>query len=73
VTVIQLTELVAVHEQLVPEVTDKALVLPIDGTLTLVGVTVYTQLFADCVNVTVLPATSIVPTRWLPLVFAATM
>jgi hypothetical protein len=39
VTVIQLTELVAVHVQLVPEVTDNALVLPKDGTLTLVGVT----------------------------------
>ena len=72
-TVIQLTELVAVHEQLVPEVTDNALVLPMDGTLTLVGVTVYTQLFADCVNVTVFPATSIVPVRWLPLLFAATV
>ena len=72
-TVIQLTELVAVQEQLVPEVTDNALVLPMDGTLTLVGVTVYTQLFADCVNVTVFPATSIVPVRWLPLLFAATV
>ena len=73
VTVIQLTELVAVHEQLVPDVTDRALVLPIDGTLTLVGVIVYTQLFADCVKVTVLLATTIVPVRWLPLVFAATV
>ena len=47
VTVIQLTELVAVHVQLVPELTEIALVLPVDGTLTLVGVTVYTQLFPD--------------------------
>jgi hypothetical protein len=73
VTVIQLTELVAVQEQLVPVVTESALVLPFDGTLTLVGVIVYTQLLADCVNVTVLPATSIVPVRMAPLVLAATV
>jgi hypothetical protein len=53
VTVIQLTELVAVHEQLVPEVTDSALVVTKDGTLTLVGVTLETQLLAACVKVTV--------------------
>jgi hypothetical protein len=40
VTVIQLTELVAVQEQLVPVVTDSELVLPLDGTETDVGVTV---------------------------------
>jgi hypothetical protein len=40
VIVIQLTELVAVHEQLAPVETESALVLPIDGTDTLVGVTV---------------------------------
>jgi hypothetical protein len=40
VIVIQLTLLTAVHEQLVPVVTESALVVPIDGTLTLVGVTV---------------------------------
>jgi hypothetical protein len=53
VTVIQLTELVAVHEQLVPEVTDNALVVTMEGTLTLVGVTLETQLLAACVKVTV--------------------
>ena len=40
VTVIQFTELVAVHVQLVPVVTDSELVLPVDGTETDVGVTV---------------------------------
>jgi hypothetical protein len=39
VIVIQPTVLVAVHEQLVPVVIESALVLPIDGTVTLVGVT----------------------------------
>lgn len=39
-TVIQLTELVAVHVQLVPVITESALVLPIDDTETVVGVTV---------------------------------
>jgi hypothetical protein len=38
--VIQFTELVAVQVQLVPDVTESALVLPVDGTVTLVGVTV---------------------------------
>lgn len=40
VTVIQLTVLVAVHVQLEPVVTARALVLPIGATATLVGVTV---------------------------------
>ena len=39
VIVIQPTLLTAVHEQAVPVVIDNALVLPIDGTETLVGVT----------------------------------
>jgi hypothetical protein len=39
VIVIHATLLVAVHEQLVPEVTDNALGPPIAPTLTLVGVT----------------------------------
>jgi hypothetical protein len=73
VTVIQPTELVAVHVQLVPEITETALVLPVDGTLTLVGVTEYVQLVPACVNVTVCPATSIVPVRVAPVVFAATV
>jgi hypothetical protein len=71
--VIQLTELVAVHVQLVPEMTESELVLPVEGTLTLVGVTEYVQLLADCVNVTVCPATSIVPVRVAPVVLAATV
>ena len=39
VTVIQFTVLVAVHVQLEPVLTARALVLPIGATLTLVGVT----------------------------------
>jgi hypothetical protein len=73
VTVIQLTLLTAVHEQLVPVVTDNALVCPIDGTVTLVGVTVAGQPEPDSVNVTVCPATVIVPIRSTPVVLAATV
>jgi len=40
VTVIQLTELAAVHVQFVPVMTESELVLPIDETETVVGVTV---------------------------------
>ena len=40
VTVIQLTLLTAVHVQFVPETTDSELVLPIWGTVTVMGVTV---------------------------------
>lgn len=40
VTVIQLTELAAVHVQLVPVMTESELVLPTDETETVVGVTV---------------------------------
>ena len=40
VTVIQLTELVAVQVQLVPVDTDNELVLPVDGAVTDEGVTV---------------------------------
>lgn len=39
-TVIQFTALTAFHEQFVPLITESALVLPIDDTDTLVGVTV---------------------------------
>jgi hypothetical protein len=73
VTVIQPTLLMAVHVQLVPVVTDNALVLPIDGTVTLVGVTVAGQPVADWLNVTVCPATVIVPVRVTPVVLAATV
>jgi hypothetical protein len=40
VIVIQLTSLVAVHEQLWPVMTDRALLLPMEETDTVVGVTV---------------------------------
>jgi hypothetical protein len=40
VTVIQPALLVAVHEQLVPEVTESVKVFPVEGAETLVGVTV---------------------------------
>ena len=73
VTVIHATLLTAAHEQLVPEVTDKALVCPIDGTVTLVGVTVAPQPEPDCVNVTVCPATVMVPVRLTPVELAATV
>jgi len=73
VTVIQPTLLTAVHVQLVPEVTDRALVLPIDGTVTLVGVTDTPQPVPACVNVTVCPATVIVPVRSAPVELAATV
>ena len=46
VIVIQLTLLTAVHGQLVPLDTESPLVVPCDGTVKLVGVTVYTQLLA---------------------------
>lgn len=73
VTVIQPTLLTALQVQLVPVATDNALVLPIDGTDTLVGVTVAPQPEPACVSVTVCPATVIVPTRDTPVVFAATV
>ena len=40
VTVIQATELVAVHAQLEPVVTEMVLLSPVDGAETVVGVTV---------------------------------
>ena len=73
VTVIQPTLLTALHAQLVPDVTDSALVLPNDGTVTLVGVTLTPQPVPASVNVTVWPATVIVPIRSLPVVLAATV
>ncbi len=71
--VIHGTALVAVHEQLVPEVTETALVLPIEVTDTLVGVTVELQLEAACVNVTIWPETVSVPVRAAVVVFASTV
>ena len=71
--VIHGTALVAVHEQLVPEVTDSALVLPIEVTDTLVGVTVELQLPAACVNVTIWPETVRVPMRAAVVVLASTV
>jgi hypothetical protein len=46
-TVIQLTELVAVQVQLWPVMTESALLLPFDGTETLVGVTVAVHCASD--------------------------
>jgi hypothetical protein len=73
VTVIQPTLLTAVHEHCVPDVTDSELVMPMDGTVTLVGVTVAAQPVPDCVNVTVCPPTVIVPIRSLLVELAATV
>ena len=73
VTVIQATLLKALHVQLVPAVTDSALVLPIIGTDTLVGVTLALQPEPASVSVTVCPATVIVPTRVTPVELAATV
>jgi hypothetical protein len=73
VTVIQLTLLVAVHEQAVPVTTDRLPVFAVDGTEALVVPSEYMQLFANCVIVTVLPAIVSVPVRTLPVGFAATL
>ena len=71
-TVIQLTLLTDVHGQLDPVVTAMLLLLPVDGTDTLVGETLYVQLAAAWVMVTVWPATVRVPVRTAPVEFAAT-
>jgi hypothetical protein len=74
VTETQGTLLTAVHEHCVPETTESDEPgLPICGTVTVVGVTVDGHPEADCVNVTVFPATVIVPVRLAPVVFAATL
>jgi hypothetical protein len=73
VIVIQGTLLTAVQEQLVPEVTERALVVPIAGTVTLVVLTEYVQLPTACVKVTVTPATIIVPVRADEVLLAATL
>ena len=70
---IQLALLTAVQAQLDPVVTWSALLMPIDVTDTLNGDTVYVQLPAACVNVTVWPATVIVPVRAPVVVLAATV
>jgi hypothetical protein len=73
VIVIQLTELTAVHAQLEPVVTAMLELVPVEGTDTLVGDTLYVQLPVPCVTVTVRPATVSVPTRVPPAGFAATL
>jgi hypothetical protein len=73
VTVIQLTELVAVHAQLEPVTTEMLWLAPVDDTDTFVGVTVYAQLPAACVMDTVCPATVSTPVRATADVFAATL
>ena len=72
VTVIQSAAVDAVQLQLEPDVTAIALLLPIAGTETLVGMTVAVQLDPDWLTVTVMPAATIVPTRAAPVVFSAT-
>jgi hypothetical protein len=73
VMVIQLTELVAVQAQLEPVVTAMLALVPVEGTDTFVGDTLYVQLPVPCVMVTVRPATVSVPTRVPPALFAATV
>jgi hypothetical protein len=73
VIVIHVTLLTAVQEQLVPLDTESALVVPLVGTVKLVGVTVYTQLLAAWLNVTVTPPTMIVPVRGAVVLLAATL
>jgi hypothetical protein len=73
VTAIQPTLLTALQVQLVPVVTDSELVLPIEGTVSLVGVTDTPQPVPDWVNVTVCPPTVIVPVRSTPVELAATV
>jgi hypothetical protein len=72
VIVIHETLLVAVHAQLDPVVTAMLLLLPVDGTETFVGDTLYVQLPDAWETVTVWPATVIVPVRAAP-VFTATV
>jgi hypothetical protein len=73
VMVIQLTVLVAVQAQLEPVVTAMLALVPVEGADALVGDTLYVQLFAACVIVTVCPAIAIVPVRATPPEFAATV
>jgi hypothetical protein len=72
--VIHAALLAAVHEQLVPVTTETApAVLPVDGTDALVAERLKVQLPAAWVTVNVVPAMVMVPTRWLVVVFAATL
>ena len=74
VTVSHAALLTAVQEQLVPVTTETAPALvPVDGTAALVADRLYEQLAAACVTVNVVPAIVIVPTRWTPVEFAATL
>jgi hypothetical protein len=73
VMVIHAALLVDVHAQLDPVVTAMLPLLPVDGTETVVGDTLNVQLAAACVNVTVFPATLMVPVREAPVVFGATV
>ena len=73
VIVIQLTELVAVQAQLDPVVTEMLWLVPVEGTDTAVGVTMYEQLPAACVTPMVTPATVNVPVRATDDVLGATL
>ena len=64
--------LTAVQEQLVPLVTESALGPPIAATLTLVGVTEVGTTVGGLRERNGRPATTIVPVRDMPVVFAAT-
>jgi hypothetical protein len=72
VIVIQGTELVAVHPQPEPVMTERLPFSPVNGADTLAGDTLKVQLPVACVMVTVLPPTVSVPVRMAPVPFAAT-
>jgi hypothetical protein len=73
VIVIHATVLAGVHAQLEPVVTAMLLLSPVDSAETLVGDTLYVQLSAAWVTVTVWPPTVMVPVRALAVPFAATV
>jgi hypothetical protein len=73
VIVIHATVLAGVHAQELPVVTAMLLLSPVDSAETLVGDTLYVQLSAACVTVTVWPPTVMVPVRALAVPFAATV
>ena len=73
-TAIHVTLLVAVHVHVLPDVTVTVAVPPVSAAEIAVGDTVYEQLAgADCVTVTVCPATVSVPVREAVDVFASTV
>jgi hypothetical protein len=73
VIVIHGVVVVAVHEHLVPVVTENVELFPPSGTVNEDGATEYVQLLIACVNVTVWPATVMVPIRTAAPSFGATV